>query len=368
MTETSRPAPASGAPRAAPAPVAANHIAMGKSERLALVGIVALALAVRAYYTTYAARRLGRRAILPLAGPEPVVWTGYSIFGYSGAHFPPLFPVLAGGLAPLVGGLQAASNLLYVICGGLLVLPLYALAGWIYSRPAALATGLVTAVYPALTTGVLAWGTMTEPLSLLLTAVAVCALYLALEHGKWGSFAALGVTLGLCYLTRTDASCLCGRCCSHSWQPDAWCGGAGRGGGAENGVDAPAVFPRFRPLSAVHACGDRPWGLTGAAGMAYVSMEGLAIGTRGTFDAATWGLDPASGEVYLFAQASEDEGLSAAVVRNPLAFLRRVRASLADLPALLFSVTLVGWPLGVLAALAFFDLGIGGACVANWRS
>jgi hypothetical protein len=58
------------------------------------------------------------------------------------------------------------------------------LARAIYSPPAAWITGLVVALYPALTSGVLAWGTMTEPLYLLWVGVAIYALYLALERGR----------------------------------------------------------------------------------------------------------------------------------------------------------------------------------------
>ncbi len=39
--------------------------------------------------------------------------------------------------------------------------------------------------------------------------------------------------------------------------------------------------------------------------MAFVSMTGLAENDPAAFDHATWGLDPASGEVYLFAPSSE---------------------------------------------------------------
>ena len=60
------------------------------------------------------------------SGSASSLWAGegYNFFGYSGAHFPPLFPALGGGLALLLGSLQRASNAIYVIAGALLVVPL----------------------------------------------------------------------------------------------------------------------------------------------------------------------------------------------------------------------------------------------------
>jgi hypothetical protein len=96
------------------------------------------------------------------------------------------------------------------------------------------------------------------------------------------------------------------------------------------------------------------WRLTGAAGMAYVSMEGLAENNTAAFDAATWGIDPASGEVYLFAPSSEAQGLVGAILAKPGELLARVRSNLKDLFGLLFSAKLVPWPLAALIVLALF--------------
>ncbi len=91
-----------------------------------------------------------------------------------------------------------------------------------------------------------------------------------------------------------------------------------------------------------------------AAGMAYVSMEGLSSGNVGSFDASTWGLDPASSEVYLFAPASEEEGLLSAVSAHPVAFLRRLYGNLYDLAELLTGLRLVPVLVVVLAVLGLF--------------
>ena len=96
------------------------------------------------------------------------------------------------------------------------------------------------------------------------------------------------------------------------------------------------------------------WRLTGAAGMAYVSMEGLAENNAAAFDAATWGLDPQSGEVYLFAPNSEEQGLATAILANPRGFLARLRTNIKDLLVLLFGARLIPWPVAALAALGLF--------------
>ena len=95
---------------------------------------------------------------------------------------------------------------LYVICGTLLVLPIYGIARRLAGDAAGLAAALVAAVYPVLTAGVPLWGTMTEPLYLLLVATAWWALLVALAgRAACAGYAVAGATLALAYLTRTEA-------------------------------------------------------------------------------------------------------------------------------------------------------------------
>jgi hypothetical protein len=62
-----------------------------------------------------------------------------------------------------------------------------------------------------------------------------------------------------------------------------------------------------------------------------------------TFDRATWGLDPASGEVYLFSPASESESLLAAIRAAPREFARLVYTNIRDFIDTLFSPRLLPW-------------------------
>ena len=323
-------------------------------NRLYLLALMGLAAGVRLYFSTYTRVVWGDEPFYLWLGRSLWAGGGYKIFGYSGAHFPPLFPVIAGGLSYLTGGLYQASNLLYILCGALLVLPLYGIAKEIYGRPAARATALIVAVYPALTTGLLAWGTLTEPLYLLAVSSALFWLVRGSSRSRTRDYVLFAFGLGLAYLTRTEALVfmLIGLPLLFGLrivQGDRWRIVLGRA------VLASAVFLlTAAPYVLYLHRNTGEWSLTGAAGMAYVSMEGLAADRPAAFDAATWGLDPASNEVYLFAPASETQGLLAAIMSDPGDFLARLRANARDLGSLLVSTRLVPWPVVVLIVLGLF--------------
>ena len=323
-------------------------------EWLVLAGLIALALVVRLYFTTLPRVVWGDEPFYLWMGQSLLAGTGYNAFGYSGAHFPPLFAVLAAALAPVTGGLMQASNVIYATTGALLVLPLYLLARAIYSPTAAWMTGLVVALYPALVTGVLAWGTMTEPLYLLWVGVAIYALYLCLEQGRMRDYVLLSVSLGLAYLTRTEALVfvvaafglvLLGRLVRR----DRLARVLGR---------LAVALVVFLLIASPYLLYIRNttglWSLTGAAGMAFTSMTGLAEHDAAAFDKDTWELDPKSGEVYLFAPSSEAQPLGSSLFANPAALLQRLKGGLRDTANLLFSVKLVPWIFAALAMLGLF--------------
>ncbi len=93
---------------------------MQRREWLILTAIVVLALAIRLYAAAQPRVAWGDEPIHLWTGQSLLDGTGYNAWGYSGAHTPPLFAVAAAGLAPLVGGLLNASNLVYVVAGSLL--------------------------------------------------------------------------------------------------------------------------------------------------------------------------------------------------------------------------------------------------------
>jgi hypothetical protein len=97
------------------------------------------------------------------------------------------------------------------------------------------------------------------------------------------------------------------------------------------------------------------WQLLEEAGSTYVSAQGLAYSDTAAFDAGTWGLDPASGEVYYFSTTSEGQGLIKAILAAPAEFGRRLRANVKDLISALTGARLLGWPLITLALLGLFN-------------
>ncbi len=82
--------------------------------------------------------------------------------------------------------------------------------------------------------------------------------------------------------------------------------------------------------------------------------KGWRATTWSRFDRATWELDPASGEVYLFSPASEGQGLLDAILAAPRAFLHLVFINARDLLVTAISAQLLPWPLVGLILLGLF--------------
>ncbi len=181
--------------------------------RWLLLGLVVLAAAVRVYWGLRPRIVWGDEPFYLWLGQSLLNGQGYQFFGISGVHFSPLYPLLAGMIARLAAALAGASPqalasgsvALYIVCGALLVLPIYGIARRIAGRGAGLCAGLATALYPALTVSVPLWGTMTEPLYLLLIATAWWALLAAQQERRIWGYVVAGAALGLAYLTRNEA-------------------------------------------------------------------------------------------------------------------------------------------------------------------
>ena len=163
-----------------------------------------------------ASLRLGLSVILPrvvkpdesyylMLGDNLLSGNGFTNSGYPELHFTPLYPIVAGLFHALTGNFETASNLAYALFGGLLVLPVFVIARRIYGLKTARLAAVLTAIFPALTVDVLYWGSLTEPLYLLLVYGALALLLVALEDDRPGLFAAAGALLGLAYLTRPEA-------------------------------------------------------------------------------------------------------------------------------------------------------------------
>jgi len=327
----------------------------GGAARVALLLLLLLAAAVRIYWGTRTRVVWGDEPFYLWLGRSLLSGDGYQFFGISGVHFSPLFPLLADLLGRAAPGVPAAGSLaLYVACGSLLLLPVYAIAWRLAGERAAIAAATAAAFLPALTSGIPRWGTMTEPLYLLLIAAAWWALLVGLQDGRGWPDLAAGAFLGLAYLTRTEALAPAAAGLSTLFLLRCW-GGPGfrrAGLGLAAGVAAFAlvIFPYLWLLHGETGS----WQLAEEAGSTYVSAQGLARGDVAAFDRATWGLDPASGEVYLFSPTSESQGLAGAILSDPRTFLQLLRLNIADLGRTVSGIRLVPLPLLALVALGLF--------------
>ena len=364
------------------------HCPQARAARWLLLCLVLLAAAVRVYWGLQPRIVWGDEPFYLWLGQSLLSGEGYQFFGISGVHFSPLYPLLAGFIASLVGpgghwphALATGGVVLYVICGALFVLPIYDIARRSAGRAAALCAGLAAALYPALTVSVTLWGTMTEPIYLLLIATAWWALLVAQQERRLWGYAVAGAALALAYLTRNEAivylvagiaAMLLIELIAPS--PRTYAGGNGESAGQDInpsnepisraagvkralvgvalavGVFAILISPY---LIALHAETGK-WQLLEEAGSTYVSAQGLARNDLAAFDRATWGLDPTSGEVYLFSPTSEGQGLLAAITEDPRGFARLLRINLADLLDTTFSSQLIPLVFAGLAILGLF--------------
>jgi 4-amino-4-deoxy-L-arabinose transferase-like glycosyltransferase len=134
------------------------------------------------------------------------LWSGlgFSFSGHPELHHSPLFPLLAGATLKLLGRPEAASNFWYVLLGSLLTLPVYGLARRLTSHGGAMLAAALVAFFPALTTAVLYWGTMIEPLFLFLLYTAAYVVAKGLDRESPMLFTVAGALTGLAFLARPE--------------------------------------------------------------------------------------------------------------------------------------------------------------------
>ena len=119
--------------------------------------------------------------------------------------YTPGYPFVVGIIARLVGDLEWASNLAYVLCGGLLLFPVFVVARRLYGTPTAWLGVLLVAVCPALSVRVLIGGSMTEPLYTCLVYGGLATLLVGLEDQRWVLLPTACLLFGLAYLVRPEA-------------------------------------------------------------------------------------------------------------------------------------------------------------------
>lgn len=122
--------------------------------------------------------------------------------------FPPLYPLLIAGASLLTGNSEVAARLVSVICGVLLIIPIFCLARRLYGSRTAVIAAVVAGIHPMLiaisVTG------FSESTYLLFFAWALYWSFESLWGRGWKAAAIAGMFWGLAYLARPEAFLLCG--------------------------------------------------------------------------------------------------------------------------------------------------------------
>ena len=172
----------------------------------ALLVLVSAAALLRLALSLYFPRVIkDDEPIYLLLGHNLLAGNGFTYTGSPELHFPPLHPLFVGLFSLMTGDMEMASNIENAIFGGLLLLPVFAIAVRIYGPQTAWLAAILLALFPSLTVNVLYWGTMSEPPFLFLLFLAVALFLAALDDQRFWMFPAAGAVIGLAYLTRNEA-------------------------------------------------------------------------------------------------------------------------------------------------------------------
>lgn len=251
---------------------------------------------------------------------------GFTTAGYAEVHYPPLWPALLGMAQLVVNDLEVASEIGYIVFGALLILPLHALAWRMYGRRIALMAVALLLVLPAWAVSVLYWGTMSEPLYLLLIYSGLYALWRALEEEWRAGYAVGGLLFALAYLTRPEA--ILYLAVFAAWIV-AWRAAQRRlreratwlGLFAFVGVFALCALPYIIYLRQQTG----RWTFSGKVGVTFDLGAAVIEKDPAAYDRATARLDDSGHHIIWFSpQRFQGSGMVETVLGDPLGFVRRV--------------------------------------------
>lgn len=327
-----------------------------RREYLAVLFIALLALAVRLALVLWADRaiRWDEPDYLYLA-KSLVTGGGFAVAGHPELHYTPLFPWVAGLAFRLLGNLQAASDLIYVVTGALLIWPFYLLVRRLFGRRAALAASILLALCPALNGWVLYWGTMTEPLYLLWVFTGLWFTWRAAEDGRiWHPLAA-GASFALAYLTRPEGSfyalfggtvllvALLAR--RRTRLPKAWAALAGY---------VLVMLALVSPYLVFLHRHTGQWAVTGKLGVTYDIGRAVLARDPAEYDRVTASLDSSGREIIWYSQERFQRDLMGELAASPRQALARVWANFRLFLDAWFDLTVFPTLLLVFVGLAWF--------------
>lgn len=327
-----------------------------RKEYAAVAAIVLLALAVRIFLVLWADRviRWDEPDYLYLA-KSLVTGGGFAVAGHPELHYTPLFPWVAGLAFRLLGDLQAASDLVYVLAGAVLIWPFYLLVRRLFGRRAALISSILLALCPALNGWVLYWGTMTEPLYLLWVFTGLWFTWRAAEEGRVWHHVAGGASFALAYLTRPEGSfyvlfggvvllvaLLAQR---RARRPRAWA--------AVGGYVLVALLVVSPYLVFLHRHTGE-WTVTGKLGVTYDIGRAVLARDPAEYDRVTASLDSSGQEIIWYSPERFQRDLLSELAASPGEALARVWANFRLFLDAWFDITVFPTLLLVFVGLAWF--------------
>jgi 4-amino-4-deoxy-L-arabinose transferase-like glycosyltransferase len=263
---------------------------------------------------------------------------GYAVTDRAELHYAPLFPVVTGLLYPLTRNMKLNSDIAYVLFGTLTLLPFYGLAKRLFDTRTAVIATTWLCLYPMLTSAVLFWGTLLEPLYLFLVFSALYATWVAWEDKQPLAYLAAGGLLGLAYLTKPEAIAYMGlllalAVVANLWrrtllQPRTMLGIVGSVL-AFALVISPYIAFLYQQTGRIM--------ITGKLGVTYVAGEGAVVNDPGLYDRALSELDEAGEEIIWFSMDRFKYDLWDIIRADPARFVYRTWRNINRLESTLFS-------------------------------
>lgn len=339
-------------------------------ERWLLAGLAAVTFALRLFWIWRPRVVWGDEPFYLWLGRNWLTGQGYQFLGFTDVHHPPLYPLLSGLLYLVSGSLEIASNVLYVVFGVLLVLPVYGIGRRLYGVRAGLLAGLLVAVWPAFNTAVPWWGTLTEPPFYFFVALGLWAAFVAaglrpVDHedtasteqagqaddvaGPAWAWGLTGLAFGLAYLTRPEgiwyAPAVGGVLLVLAWLRRApwrrWLFG-----GLLFATGFMLCFGPYAVHTRIHTGG---WMVSEKVGITFQDALALAQGDLAEHDRILWQLDSSGAQVFFFSSESFHLSMLDQIRANPRLYARVLYLNVQTALAEFFTVE--GFPPGLLPLL-----------------
>jgi 4-amino-4-deoxy-L-arabinose transferase-like glycosyltransferase len=345
----------------------------GVPEFVTLIGLGLWAAAVRLFALAQPQRMVwGDEPFYLWLGRNWLSGQGYSFTGYSDVHHTPMYPLLSGLfyllthnlVAGQAQGMELASDICYMLFGVLLVFPIYLLTKEMYGRGAAIVSAALVAIYPAISTAPLFWGTLTEPPYYFFVYMGLFMVLLAMRRERgispsvgrgWWAFLLAGMFFGLAYLTRPEAVAYMA------------VGGAvillirlfekrllKRATWTSLVIYLAGFLLFFLPYVYYVYRETGSWMVSEKAGVTFVTCIGLSENNTAAFDQATWGLDSTGLEVFFFSRESYHVNMIDVIRAYPSQFVQLVLRNVRSFVSGLFSLQLFSYYLLPLMGVAFF--------------